>query len=365
MNGPGTEPSARDTAFTAPPARARRRWIPWARGGAQLLVAALLIEYLVVPKLAGSSKSLPLLFDVDGPWLPAAVAFELVSLVAFALSTRSLLRRAVRPSLWTVVRIDLAAIAISHTLPAGSATGTALGVRLLSRARVPVADATFAKIGQGVLAAMILQVLLWIGAATSISRRITSPLYLVAFAVGLALLVGVVAGIILLRQFRAPMGRLLDRLIHRIPRVADDAGSRFVHRVGTEVDLVLTQRHRLHGAGGWSLANWLCDALALYAALRVYEQHGPGYGEILLAFGIANTLNWVPITPGGLGLVEGALIPLLISLGATQPAAVLGVLTWRLVSFWLPIPLGAVAYGSLWNSHRRRRVEERAGERAR
>lgn len=352
MNPPGPEPYGGETTGSAP--RVRRWWVPWARGGLQLLVAALLIEFLVVPKLTGSSRSLHLLFEVRGPWLPAAVVFELASLVAFALATRAVLRRAVRPRWWTIMRIDLSTIAVSHTLPAGSATGTAVGIRLLSRAGVPVPDATFAKIAQGVVAALILQVLLWIGMATSLTSRINSPIYLFAFGAGMTLLVLVVAGIVVLRQFRAPIGRLLDQVARRLPRVPDDTGSRFIGRVGAEIDLVLTQQHRLHGAAAWSLANWLLDSLALYASVLAYGHSGFGYGEILLAFAIANILNWVPITPGGLGLVEGALIPLLIGFGAAHSVAVLGVITWRLLSFWLPIPLGALAYASLRWSQRRR-----------
>jgi len=350
--------STGDPTVSAP--RVRRWWVPWLRGGLQLGVAALLIEFLVLPKLTGSGRSLHLLFDVDGLWLPAAVVLELASLVAFAFATRTVLRAEVRPSLWTVVRIDLTTIGVSHTLPAGSATGTALGIRLLNRAGVPIPDASFAKIGQGVVAALILQVLLWIGAATAIQRRITDPVYLVGLGGGLALVVFVVVGVILLRWLREPIGHLLDHVTRRIPRVHDDGGSRFIARLGTEVDLVLTQRQRLHGTAAWSLANWLFDSFALYTSLRAYG-HGVGYGEVLLVFAIANTLNWIPITPGGLGLVEGAMIPLLIGLGTGQSVAVLGVLTWRLVSFWLPIPLGAVAYASLRWSWRRHGQPEPAG----
>jgi len=323
----------------------------------QLVVAALLIEYLVVPRLVGSGRSLRLLVDVDGPWLPAAVVCELASLVAFAFATRAILRSETRPRWWTILRVDLSTIAVSHVLPAGSATGTAVGVRLLSRAGVSVAEATFAKVGQGVIAALLLQVLLWVGAEASITSHVTSPIYLAAFGMGLAMVVVVVLGVVVLRRLRAPIGRVLDRLTRRIPRLADDAGSRFVGRIGDEVDLVLAQQHRLHGAAVWSLANWIFDAGALFAALMAFASGGPGYGEILLAFGVANILNWVPITPGGLGLVEGALIPLLIGLGTAHADATLGVLAWRLVSFWLPIPLGALAYASLrwsWRSPGRR-----------
>ena len=55
----------------------------------------------------------------------------------------------------------------------------------------------------------------------------------------------------------------------------------------------------------------------------------------------------LPLTPGGLGVVDSIAPLLLISFGVTRSVATLGVLGWRLVNFWLPIPAGAIAYVSL------------------
>jgi hypothetical protein len=55
----------------------------------------------------------------------------------------------------------------------------------------------------------------------------------------------------------------------------------------------------------------------------------------------------LPITPAGLGVVDSLAPLLLVSFGVTRSVATLGVLGWRLVNFWLPIPAGAAAYVSL------------------
>jgi hypothetical protein len=55
----------------------------------------------------------------------------------------------------------------------------------------------------------------------------------------------------------------------------------------------------------------------------------------------------LPVTPGGLGVVDSVAPLLLVSFGVTRSVATLGVLGWRLVNFWLPIPVGAIAYVSL------------------
>lgn len=60
----------------------------------------------------------------------------------------------------------------------------------------------------------------------------------------------------------------------------------------------------------------------------------------------------VPITPGGLGFVETGLTGALVLAGVDANSAVVATLLYRLMSFWLPIPVGALAWGT-WTVHRR------------
>ena len=72
-----------------------------------------------------------------------------------------------------------------------------------------------------------------------------------------------------------------------------------------------------------------------------------GQRHYFAAYGIANVAGALPVTPGGLGVVDSVAPLLLVSFGVTRSVATLGVLGWRLVNFWLPIPVGAIAYVSL------------------
>ena len=65
----------------------------------------------------------------------------------------------------------------------------------------------------------------------------------------------------------------------------------------------------------------------------------------------------IPITPGGLGVVEGVLIPTLVGFHVPLGIATLGVLSYRLVNFWLPIPVGGAAYLSLRFGRRARQPD--------
>jgi uncharacterized protein (TIRG00374 family) len=94
------------------------------------------------------------------------------------------------------------------------------------------------------------------------------------------------------------------------------------------------------------MAYWLLDASSLWVFLASFGRPIDPVA-LLVAYGAANAIGSLPVTPGGPGLVEGVLIPSLLGFGVPSAAAVLGVLSWRLVQFWLPIPVAGVCLLSL------------------
>jgi hypothetical protein len=69
----------------------------------------------------------------------------------------------------------------------------------------------------------------------------------------------------------------------------------------------------------------------------------PDIWLVLLAFVVASSLSLIPITPGGLGFVEAGMTGTLALAGVSAEEAVLATLVFRLVTFWLPMPIGAAA----------------------
>ena len=96
-------------------------------------------------------------------------------------------------------------------------------------------------------------------------------------------------------------------------------------------------------------ANWAFDYLTLVAALYAVGAD-PRLSIVLLAYAGAAVLTMIPITPGGLGFVEGGLTWLLVVSGISFQNALLATLAYRIVSLWLPILSGALA----WLAFRRR-----------
>ncbi len=123
-------------------------------------------------------------------------------------------------------------------------------------------------------------------------------------------------------------------------------------RISHELVSFLRDGTRTVQAGVFSMANWLLDAACLYVCLLAFAGDHISPPLVLTAYGFASLVGLLPLTPGGLGVIEGTLIPLLIALGTSSPVAVLGVLTWRVLQFWLPVPVAAVCYAGLRISRR-------------
>ncbi|MFI6674286.1 YbhN family protein [Kribbella sp. NPDC050469] len=104
----------------------------------------------------------------------------------------------------------------------------------------------------------------------------------------------------------------------------------------------------------------MLDAAALWVFLAAYgERVHPVM--LLVAYCAASLAAIVPITPGGLGVVEGVLISMLLGFGVPADAAVLGVISWRLVQFWAPVPVAGLCYLSLRAESHTRRIRRRTG----
>jgi uncharacterized protein (TIRG00374 family) len=139
--------------------------------------------------------------------------------------------------------------------------------------------------------------------------------------------------------------------VRPIPFVDEDRAPSVVGKLSEQLRTLVSDRRLAVVAIGWSAAYWLALAAALWVLLHAFGWTGHPV-SVLVAFGIVNVLAAIPITPRGLGVLEAVLIPMLVGFGAPAAIATLGVVVWRLLSFWAPIPLGTLSYVSLRVSHR-------------
>jgi uncharacterized protein (TIRG00374 family) len=313
------------------------------------LVLFALVLYGVAPAVLQVLDAWPQVVHIQPYWFAAMIVAQVASWASMWL----IQRRAVdAKSWWAVVMSQLASAAVGRVVPGGAATAGALQYRMLVQAGVP---GSLAGVGIGVASIVLLATLaaLPVLALPAVVLGVAVPARL-----GQAALVGVVVFVALLAIGATLMAS--DRAVEAVGRLTIRVGEKLrpkhppppdlPERLRDQRDLV---RHAL-GARWWeavagAAGRWLFDWLTLVAALAAVGQH-PRPSLVLLAFSATQLLAQIPITPGGLGIVEAGMTGTLVLIGVPASAAAVATLAYRLVSYWLGLPAGGIA----WLVHRRR-----------
>jgi len=328
-----------------------RTWLPFLltplRRGVLIFILLLIIEYLVVPELVGAGKDLHLLGRVNTLWLVAGLVLEGASLFCYGLLTRALLPPgSVNPGLSRLFRIDLAAAAIAHVIPAGTVGSAGIGYRLFTAEGIKGGDAAVMMATKGLGSTLVLNALLWLSLVISIPLAGFHPIYVtVAITSAVLLLAIATLGFGITRQ-STRASRILRAIGNRIPGLTGDRLEQAIREAGTSLSALARDRRVLAASLTWASLNWLLDAGSLWCFVAAFGRF-VNPAELFAAYGIANVAGVLPVTPAGLGVIDSVAPLLLVSFGVTRSVATLGVLGWRLVNFWLPIPAGAAAYVSL------------------
>jgi uncharacterized protein (TIRG00374 family) len=322
-------------------------WVPrWLRWSFAALVLGLVIYFLVVPQFGQAGDALDAIANVNLGLVVLGAVLVAGAVVAQAQLTRSVLPEPERPDLWSMTRMELATTAVSHTVPGGTAAGTALAYRLLTQAGTVGSSAGFALGIRGIGSAVVLNVILWAALVVSIPTRGFDPRYTTAAVLG-AVLLGL-AGALAVGLLRVPdkTTNVLVRAFRKVPFVDEEGIPAVVERLANQLQNLVSDRSLAVRAIGWAAAYWLGMAASLWTLLHAFGWTGHPI-SVLVAFGLVNVLAAIPVTPRGLGVLEAVLIPMLVGFGATANVATLGVISWRLLSFWAPIPLGTLSYVSI------------------
>jgi uncharacterized protein (TIRG00374 family) len=318
-------------------------WKPVVKRAAIIAVAGLAI-YLVFPAITEVLASWPRLSTLDPWWLILAVAMQ----AAHFTCTFALQRLALRTRAWfPVITSQLAGNAITLIMPGGAAVGAAVQFRMLAASNRDTGStvgglAAFSLLGVGgllALPAFALPVIL-VGAPTNrglVNAALLGAVAFVAFAAFGAVVLA----------YDAPLrwtGRGVQRLWNAVARKRPPLR-------GLDETLI-AQRNEIRtvlGRQWWqalllSAGRLAFDYLCLLAALRATGSH-PRPSLILVAYAVAGIVGMIPLTPGGLGIVEASLTGLLVLAEVNSSQAVLATLTYRIASYWLPLIAGPVAYG--------------------
>ncbi len=343
----------------------RRRWhkgpfahreVRWSVG---TVLIFLFVFYVALPLLASHRAEVNSLAHIHFGYLAIGLLLEIGALAAYTQLTHSVLP-AGGPKRFRLFRINMSTLALSHVSPGGTAPGAALGYRLLTQSGVTGSDAGFALGTQGIGSAVVLNVMFWLSLVAFLvthgfhapashhggQSQSASILVFVAVGVGVVLL-GAFGGLFyLLTRGQQRASRVIRRVAGRIRFLDADRTTSLVERLAARFAVLTENRSLTRRAIGWAAANWLLDAASLWVFVAAFG-HFISPIDLLVAYGLANIIAAIPVTPAGLGVVEFVLVSMITGFGPTAGAALSGVLAYRAVNFWLPIPFGGLAYASL------------------
>jgi uncharacterized protein (TIRG00374 family) len=318
----------------------------WVWRALLLVVLVLVIWFVLVPQFTGARIALDSLGHISLPLLVLGLILELASIACYSGLSRAALGRATRPRYVTILRIDLATQGVNNTVPGGGPTSTAVKYRWLILAGTDAANAVTGTTIEIAISVLTLGGMFGIAIAVSAAAVHGNPEYAVAGVVVVGVAVLSLLGVVLLSSRRERTQGAVRRMARRVPYLREETAVRFVGMVADQLHEYRSKRGRLLVTVAWAAANWVLDLASLWIFLLAF-----GFTEnpwhLLVAYGLACLVGLVPITPGGLGIIEGVLVPAIIGFGTPHGIALLGVLSWRLVEYWLPMPLSVPAYLSL------------------
>jgi uncharacterized protein (TIRG00374 family) len=325
-----------------------------------LLVAAVAIAFVTVilHQIASLGGTLDRLRRGNKSWLLLGLALEAASIGGYVAAFRAVFScHGVRIGWRASYEITLAGTVATKLFAAAGAGGLALTVWAL---RASGLDAR--TVARRVAAFQILLYAVYMASLVLFGVGLASGLLRGSTATSMTLVpAGFGAGAIGLVLASARAGdRIQQRLLararasHRGRRLIQRAATvpRTVHDGMTTATEVL--RHPRLGLLGVP-AYWGFDIATLWAAFHAFgaDPHVP---VIVMAYFVGTLANAIPL-PGGIGGVEGGMIGAFLALGVNGGDAVLAVLAYRALSFWLPTLPGLIAYLQLRRTTARWREE--------
>jgi uncharacterized membrane protein YbhN (UPF0104 family) len=317
--------------------------------------------YFVLPRLAGVSATLHRLAGGDSWWIGIGVLLELLSFAGYVVLFRTVFVRGPGRIGWREsYQITMAGLAATRLFAAAGVGGvvlTAWALRRSGMARRVVASrmVAFIVLLYVVFAGSLL--VDGIGLATGLFPGGGSFAITIVPAMLSAVLLAVVGAIALvpgdverrLEPWASGSGRAAGPVARAatVPALAASG-------VRIAIGLIRAREIGVLGALAW----WGFDIGVLWAMFHAFGSPPP-FTVIWMAYFVGMIGNLLPL-PGGLGGVEGAMIGALAAFGVNFELAVVAVLSYRAISFWLPTPLGIVAYLQLRRTVARWRAEQLA-----
>ena len=277
-------------------------------------------------------------------WVPMAVICEVFSFVSYAMLQKTLLQSVgTRVRIGPLLALTMATTAIASSLPGEPAFSSAYRFQQYRRRGADTAGASWVVVALLVVSAIGLSFLLLIGVALAAS---SSSGYELRGALILSMAVILAAGAVLIR--RDLLAALATSALRTLKRVSGHPSDRRLQKLTTSVEelrLIRISWQEMGVTVALALLTWIFDALCLVSSFRIVHT-GISWTALPLAYGVSQIAAVLPLLPGGLGLVEGSITAVLVAYGSPRIPTLAAVLAYRIIGFWLVIPLGWFAFAT-------------------
>ena len=297
-----------------------------------LVMAAMLgvAVYVLAPQLANLKSLNAVVAAIDWRWVAPLAAASVATYIGAALGLAG--GTPGRVPVGQAASVALAASFVASFAPPGIGQ-VGLNVRFLQKRGFPTAVAASASAAKEAAVVIVHLTILaafgiWAGSTDALASelsRMPSPGVVAAVVGGALSVVGLALAVPRVR-------RLVTQRV--VPAVRSSAGAMR--------EVVSSPTKLVSLFGGVALLP-LGYVFALYFAVRAFGVE-PSFVAVGLVSLSAGALATAAPTPGGLGAVEAVLLASLTGLGVASEQALAAVMLYRLATFWLPIPPGAVAF---------------------
>ena len=307
-----------------------------------LVVLLAAVAYTVLLSAPGFGETTAAFGDLQ-PWsLAVALACQVIVVVAIAQVYRTaLLALDEELALSQALNVSMSAFTVTQVLPGGGAFGAVMAARRMYQHGVGAAAATLAVALYGTLSLLTLAMLAAVAVAAALFTSALPP-YVVALVGGaLAALLTMVVTVVFMVRHRGVAERAFDvaeRMLRWLP--VDFPALR---RSFARVPQTALAPQRLVVVMGWAAVHWLADLASLWVLFRG-TGHALGPLPVLAGYGVEHIAIMLPVSPGGLGLVEAGMAGAFTAMGVAGSTSVTAILVYRVVSYWLPLLAGVPQY---------------------
>ncbi|MEU1475690.1 flippase-like domain-containing protein [Streptomyces sp. NPDC001668] len=273
----------------------------------------------------------PLIENAEWGWVAAAVLFSACSYFAAAMALLGFVPE--RVGFLRTVAAQVAGSFVKIVAPA-AVGGVALNTRFLQRQGVRPGLAV-ASVGASQLFGLGCHILMLLSfgylTGTEKTPSLSPSRTVIAGLLTVAVLVLVVTSVPFLRKFVVTRVRSLFAGV--VPRM---------------LDVLQRPQKLITGIGGMLLLT-ACFVMCLDASIRAFGSEGTSLSiaSVAVVFLAGNALGSAAPTPGGVGAVEATLTVGLIAVGLPKEVAAPAVLLFRLLTLWLPVLPGWLAFNQL------------------